>query len=446
MPTFTILEPMSTGDVIDRAVRLYRRNFSPLIAIVAVPSIIGYLVGLALSSGYAQLLGSVANPSLGLQGAGLVLLMLGLIGYPFWFFSQVFTLTGLARVVGDHLMMGETITFRKCFAAARSRIGDIILMTLLLFAAMIVIGMIFFLIMFAVMMVAAIIVGVTAGAGMPQWLGITILVVLMLAALAGGVILVLIVAARVILLPQVVMIEGQSTGSSLGRAIRLGGGNWYRVGAIMLFAYFISLSLLAALTLPGALLLEWFNVSSIEFAQTAAGDALYSAFTQIANVLSLPIWAVSFTLLYLDNRVRKEGYDMELLAQEVAPGFHWQAPVQYSYAPQQRVFLQTGPLGLGGYEQPRFPAPAMQAAVVLEPNQLDNNSITAEPATFRAAEIQEDSLLAGVTYSESESSDATPPARPEGSELSGLTTGRCVNCGIEYPAGARFCIRCGAQT
>jgi hypothetical protein len=428
MPTFTILEPMSTGDVIDRAVRLYRRNFSPLIAIVAVPSIIGYLVGLALSSGYAQLLGSVVNPSSSLQGAGVILLMIGLIGYPFWFFAQVFTLTGLARVVGDHLMMGETITFRKCFAAARSRVGDVILMTLLLFAAMMIIGVAFFLIVFAVMMVAAIIVGVTSGAGMPQWLGVTVLVILLVVAIAGGITLALIVAARIVLLPQVVMIEGQSTGSSLGRSFRLGGGNWHRVGAIMLFAYFISLSLLAALTLPVALGLEWFNISSVEFAQTPAGDAIYSAFTQIANVLSLPIWAVSFTLLYLDNRVRKEGYDMELLAQEVAPGFHWRPPVtpaahphgSFSTAPTQRVFLQTGPLGLGGYAEPRPPPPT--------PPGPPNEVVTAEPAasTEPAAE---------ASAGDGDSSGSVNPG-----------AGHCVNCAIELPVGARFCIRCGAQT
>jgi hypothetical protein len=427
MATFTILEPMSTGDVIDRAVRLYRRNFSHLIAIVAVPSIIGYLVGLALSSGYAQLLGSVVNPGAGVQGAGVILVIIGLIGYPLWFFAQVFTLTGLARVVGDHLMMGDTITFRKCFAAARSRVGDVILMTLLLFAAMMVIGMAFFLIVFSLMMVAAIIVGISSGAGMPQWLAVTVMVILMVVALAGGITLALIVAARIVLLPQVVMIEGQSTGSSLGRSIRLGGGNWHRVGAIMLFAYFISLSLLAALTLPVALGLEWFNISSVEFAQTPAGDAIYSAFTQIANVLSLPIWAVSFTLLYLDNRVRKEGYDMELLAQEVAPGFHWHAPVQpsvYPYgtfaaAPAQRVYVQTGPLGLGGYTAPPISSPNT-------PNPPSNSSDEPPKEAESAGE-------AAVVDSETIGNVAPGAAQ-------------CANCGVELPPGSRFCIRCGAET
>ena len=59
---FTILEPMSTGDVIDRAVRLYRRNFTPLIAIAAVPTLIGYAVGMMFYYGYANAVLNAAQP------------------------------------------------------------------------------------------------------------------------------------------------------------------------------------------------------------------------------------------------------------------------------------------------------------------------------------------------------------------------------------------------
>ena len=61
MPSFTILEPISTGDVIDRAVRLYRRNFTPLVAITAVPTLIGYVVSVMFWHGYTSLLTSTAS-------------------------------------------------------------------------------------------------------------------------------------------------------------------------------------------------------------------------------------------------------------------------------------------------------------------------------------------------------------------------------------------------
>ena len=422
MASFTILEPMSTGDVIDRAVRLYRRNFTPLVAIVAVPSVIGYVTGLALTSGYAKLLTSATTPESGaVEGAALLLLVLGLIGQPVWFFVQVFTLTGLARVVGDHLMIGEAITFRRCFSAARQRLGDIALLALLMFGVMILIGVVAFVIFFAVFMVVALMIGLTAGAGFPPWLGVVLLVLFSLLAVAGGVALFLIVAARVVFLPQVLMIEGMSAGSSLGRSISLGEGNWYRVGAILLFTHFVSLSLLAALTLPVLVGLEWFSVSSIEFVVTPTGNAIYYAFNHIANLLSLPIWAVSFTLLYFDSRVRKEGYDMELLVREVAPGFRWQAPMPHpsqtygTFAPgaSPRVFMQTGPLGLGGYAPPRPPPQPMPSVpgLSLDPQPQDETHIASVDAPL----------------------------------IAGPITGICQRCGLQLQPGARFCIRCGSQ-
>jgi hypothetical protein len=422
MANFTILEPMSTGDVIDRAVRLYRRNFTALVAIVAVPSVIGYLAGLAFTTGYAKLLTSVAIPgSAGMEGSALLLLILGLIGQPVWFFVYVFTVTGLARVIADHLMLGETITVRRCFSAARQRLGDIALLALLMFGVLFLIGIVASVIFFAVFMVVAIVVGVTASTGMPQWLGVALLIIFSLLAVAAGIALFLIVAARIVFLPQVLMIEGMSAGSSLGRSMSLGQGNWYRVGAILLFTYFVSLSMLAALTLPVILGLELFSSSSsVEFVLTPAGSAIYSAFNHTANLLSLPIWIVSFTLLYFDNRVRKEGYDMELLAREVAPGFRWQAPVAHPAQPYgtftpgapPRVFMQTGPLGLGGY-----------AATGGEPQ-----TTTAGPTSFPTSQPP-----SGI------------PALPGSLRETGPAASICQRCGVELQPGARFCIRCGSQ-
>ena len=79
-----------------------------------------------------------------------------------------------------------------------------------------------------------------------------------------------------------------------------------------------------------------------------------SSFWELAGLLCLPIWITSFTLLYFDSRVRKEAYDIELLAAEVAvkPSAQHAAPA-FSYGASSpvtsfNVGLQTGPLGLSG--------------------------------------------------------------------------------------------------
>ena len=179
-------------------------------------------------------------------------------------------------------------------------------------------------------LLVGLIVGVIAAAKLPQWLATTTLVVLVLTAVALSLLVISVVVARVVFLPQIVMIEGQPAGNALGRAIRLGKGNWYRVAAIALFTYFVSTSLLAALTLPVLTGFYFSGLLTPEFFVGPTWSILYTSFGQISNLLSLPIWIVSFTLLYFDSRVRKEAYDLDLIAREINPGFMRQPTIQPS--------------------------------------------------------------------------------------------------------------------
>src|SRR5262249_14682077 len=100
-----------------------------------------------------------------------------------------------------------------------------------------------------------------------------------------------------------------------------------------------------------------------EFYVSPTWSVLYTSCRDVASLLSLPVSMVSFTLLYFDSRVRKEAYDLELLAREVGPDFHWQPNVQtaaFGYPMQgaptsQRTYVQTSPLGLAGWR----PTPAV---------------------------------------------------------------------------------------
>jgi hypothetical protein len=416
MATFTILEPMSTGDVIDRAVRLYRRNFVPLVAIVAVPTFIGYIVSSMVSYGYTSLL--VSAPRSGAVPVSAIwMLALGAMGYPVWMFVLLLTVAGLSRVIGDHLMLNERITFRKCFAAAKSRFGAIILMGLLLLVLALVAYMAVAFVLFLLIMVVGLIIGAIASSGLPQWIATTMLIVTVVVAVAAILFLVSIVAARLVFFPQVVMIEGESAGNALGRAMRLGKGNWYRVAAIAAFTYFVSLSLFSALTLPLLVALYLADVLNAEFFVSPGWTIVYTSFRDISGLLSLPIWIVSFTLLYFDSRVRQEAYDVDLLAREINPGFYWQPPTETSafgyqmpLQTGQRSFVQTSPLGLAGY---RPPQPQTDSEQLLE--KFD-----------RAAE--------------SLSSSENPGTPEEGQPAT------CSTCGASLVPGARFCMNCGTAT
>jgi hypothetical protein len=239
------------------------------------------------------------------------------------------------------------------------------------------------------------------------------------------------VVARLAFLPQSVMIEGESAGNALGRAFRLGKGNWYRVGAIMVFTYFIAASLQWAMAVPVIIGLYFYGALSAEFFVSPVWTILFTSFRDVANLLSFPISIVSFTLLYFDSRVRKEAYDVELLAREVNPGFYWQPAVRASafgypmpVGSSGREYVQTSPLGLAGYRPTRAPSLLEQEAPRTEAELLREKF---ERAAESVSARERDSGLAEI---------AGPQSTPQ--------TRVCTACGAGLVTGARFCMRCGA--
>ena len=407
MATFTILEPMSTGDVIDRAVRLYRRNFASIIGIVAIPTLVGYLSSMMFWYGYTSLLSSATNTTR-VEAESIVMLTLGSLGYPIYMFLLLATVAGLSRTVGDHLMMGESITLRKSLTAVWKRRGNIVLLALLLLALLIGLYTALSIVVIVLVLFGSLIAGVMVAAQLPQWATVTLVATLTLAFLAAAIFLVCQIVARVVFMPQVVMIEGESAGSALARAIRLGKGNWHRVGAILLFTYFVSLSMLSAMTLPVIAGLYLAGYSMSEVFVSPGWTIVYTSFSDISSLLALPIWIVSFTLLYFDSRVRKEAYDLELLARDVAPGFYWQPTVQTPFGyttptsfSEGRAYVQTSPLGLAGFGRETTQAPSKQT----------------------------EGSGGGEPHGGGEPSD----------ELIGL----CGECGARIESGASFCMVCG---
>jgi hypothetical protein len=166
-----------------------------------------------------------------------------------------------------------------------------------------------------------------------------------------------------------------------------------------------------------------------EFFASPTWSILYTSFGQVSNLLSLPIWIVSFTLLYFDSRVRKEAYDLDLIAREINPGFYWQptaqpAPFAYQSHPQSvsvRTPVQTSPLGLAGYRPPppQTKAPSPES-LSLSPEEL--------PHTFR---LDAENVNAQDTSESPLHSD-------------GVVSASCTACGAPLLPGASFCLNCGS--
>jgi len=103
-----LLQPVSAGDLIDRALRLYRRNFASLLAIAAVPGLAAVVGGL---------LTVFPQDKIGLQILG------NLITWGLKPVVNLMIIGVLTRVVADHLMLGREISFRRTWRLLLSKFG-----------------------------------------------------------------------------------------------------------------------------------------------------------------------------------------------------------------------------------------------------------------------------------------------------------------------------------
>ena len=156
----------------------------------------------------------------------------------------------------------------------------------------------------------------------PVWLTVIVGTVGFLAATAVALWLFFLMVGRVAYVPQVMLVEGKHVFESIGRSFSLAKGNVRRLMAMTLFILFATYSALMILVIP----LGWYGyLNGIDPAPwNAAGWPVwyaigYSVLEPLSSILLAPVWMLGMSLLYVDERVRHEGYDIELMASQKLP-------------------------------------------------------------------------------------------------------------------------------
>jgi len=112
---------------------------------------------------------------------------------------------------------------------------------------------------------------------------------------------------RTMFMTAVLMLERTGVVESVGRSWNLAGGQMWRVLLTMLLAWVIYFGLFFILSLAVNLLLS----------RNPTVSAVLSA---IVMCFAYPFVGVVTTLLYYDLRVRKEGFDLEIMTEQLAAG------------------------------------------------------------------------------------------------------------------------------
>lgn len=311
------LAPLGAGDLIDRAVRFYRKNFWTFIWIAAPPILVGTLISVA----WRMLARSLFNVDMvNNPGETMFYYWFLSLGSLFIFMVEAVTtftvMGGASRNFVRHLLFGEPITFRETYRNVKSRVFGLFAASTLITVILGFIGLALLVIGWLVAFFTVFIV--VAAFSFSPFLATIISIALVLVTAFGTGWLFFLIAAIFAYVPQVMLVEGQGVFAAMGRSASLAKSNVKRLYALVVFTLLAIYSALALFYVP----LGWyawaegvqiFNLNSSDM--IPAWYEIASQFLgQASLILLMPVWMIGLCLLYVDERVRHEGYDIELLA------------------------------------------------------------------------------------------------------------------------------------
>ena len=303
-PGVVPLRPLGLGELLDGAFQYIRAHPRVVLGVSAVVAVVSVLlqapfqaslgaslqafVGAPGSTPDLAALGAFVGGAAGLLGVSLVV---GLLANT--------VLTGLLVVVLSRSVLGAPVDARECWNAARPRLPGLLGVVVLVTLASIVAYAVFLLPGVLIYLLGG---GELAGVGVGA-----------LGSLVGG-IAALVVWVLLALAAPAYVLEGVGVGAALARSRRLVTGRFWPVLGILL------LTTLVAFIVSGLIGVPFGLVATAVASGTADPLNLYSPLpllvssigTVLATTLTAPFQAGVTGLLYIDQRMRREGFDIEL--------------------------------------------------------------------------------------------------------------------------------------
>jgi hypothetical protein len=299
------LRPLRVTELLDTVFTLYRRNFLLFLAVIAVVQVPYQVVSFLLTvfAGPANAPRLIAGQRLTsaqlhseihfLVGTGVVLVVLLVLTAAVVVPLQTAAFT---KAVADRFL-GRVASPTACYRFAVRRWAQLVLLGLIILG--LVLGAVVALVLVVVVLAAVL-----------KAVGVLLSVIVGLAALVAG----LIAYARLSIATPALVLEALSPGAAIRRSWELTSQHVGRAFGVILSLVIVELLIGIVLgTLIGALSVP-FGVS------TPLGLAVRDLGQLVVSLLEAPILATGLTLFYFDLRVRKEAFDIELLARQVLEG------------------------------------------------------------------------------------------------------------------------------
>ena len=296
------LRPLRVTELLDSVFTLYRRNFVLFLAVIAVVQVpyqlVSFLLALLASPTGApkitvgsKLSSSQVNSEIHfLLGTAVVLVVLLLLTTAVVVPLQTAAFT---KAVADRFL-GRVVSPTGCYRFAVRRWVQLVLLGLTILGLVVAAVVVFSLVVVALALTL-------------KGVGVLLAILVTLAALVAGVI----AYARLSIATPALVLEALHPWEAIQRSWRLTSGHVGR-------AFGVILSLVLVEVLIGIVLGAAVVPISIPFGVSSpAGLAVRDVGQLVISLLEAPILATGLTLFYFDLRVRKEAFDLELLARQV---------------------------------------------------------------------------------------------------------------------------------
>ncbi len=309
--------PLSLGDLLDRAFRLYRARFWPLtlagaLCIVPVALLSAIVSGVSITSFTDAMQGlSRSTPSRTAAGSvaglyGSSLLQVVLLGLGTGLAQLAMTAQSIAALHGESMTLGASL--RAGLRRLLPWIGQNLVQWFAIFGAMILV----YLPLACVSVTLA--VG-TSGSSSSNALALggTLLLTVVACLTVVGVFapLVYLLARWIVAVPA--LVTGADAVDGLRESWRLTKGQVWRA---VLYTFLLFVLSFLITSLP-AFAVQWLITTSLGPRQLGLASALSQGVGSIIRVLWLPVYVAGLVLLYYDLRVRQEGYDLALRIEQL---------------------------------------------------------------------------------------------------------------------------------
>jgi hypothetical protein len=295
------VQPMGVGEILDRSFRLLRQYFWLFFIIIFIPQAVFFVVNFGLQFLVSGDMTQDFSLSMG-AGFGISAFLAVLIFLVLQFWAQ----GALIHAVSE-TYLGHSTSIKASYGAMRSRlgrlIGTLILWSILVFGVPALFGI-----------AAAVAIPSLAMMGLGVFGGIIAVVVAILAIwIFTTLLLNWLLADKVVVLEEIGWMKALRRSKELMKG-RTEPGFWKSIKSkaslILIVGFLIGIGIHLLFQLPGVLL-------GVVFPGGLAVTTVQGILNMVAVSLATAYTAIAMILFYYDIRVRKEGFDLKMMAEKL---------------------------------------------------------------------------------------------------------------------------------